>query len=96
MDRAEKVDWLLGRTEDGWEEALGVAAEWEEWDYDGRLTFIADHGLSEMRLRELENLAKEGAMTPEQLARFSRLKALVAEVRPVLEGLHVGTPPPTA
>ena len=73
-----------------------MAAEWGEWDHVSRLTFVADHGLYEMYLRELEDFAKEGAMTPEQLDRFSRLKALVAEARPVLEGLRLGAPPPMA
>ena len=87
-----EIDRLLGLAKDGWEGVLEVAAEWEEWEYDGRLTFIVDHGLTEMHLRELENSAKQGAMTSEQLDRFSRLKALVAEARPVLESLPLGPP----
>ena len=91
-EKAEEIDRLLGLAKDGWEEVLEVAAEWEEWEYDGRLTFVVDHGLSEMRLRQLENFAKDGTMTAEQLARFSRLKVLVAETRPILEGLPLGPP----
>lgn len=93
-DKAQKIDRLLGLARGGWEGVFEVAEEWEEWDYDGRLTFIVDHGLYEMYLRELENFAKQGAMTPEQLDRFSGLEALVAEARPILEGLPLGTPPP--
>ena len=91
-DKAEEIDRLFGLSRDGWEAVLEVAAEWEEWDYDSRLTFVVDHGLTESRLRELDNFAKRGAMTPEQFDRFSRLKALVAEARPVLESLPLGPP----
>lgn len=86
----EEAERLLGIAQAEWEGVFKVAAEWDEWDSGSWLTYIVDHDLAEMRLRELERLVEEGVMSPDQLARYEHLKALVAEARPVFDGLDLG------
>ena len=93
-DKAQKIDHLLDLAEADWRELPEVADEFDDWDYASRMSYIVEWDLVENRLRTLERLSEGGQMAPEQLARFSRLKVLVAEARPILEGLRMGTPPP--
>lgn len=84
------INEILALSEAEWKGVAEVAHEWEEWDYGGRLSYLADRGVEEDRLLTLRRLASDGAMTAAQLERFSRLEALVAQGRPVLDGLPLG------
>ena len=73
-----------------WESIPALAAEWEEWDENSKLTFVIDWGVPEDRLGQLRQWAEKDLLTPAQRARYEELLWLVAQHRPVLERLLHG------
>lgn len=72
-----------------WESIPELAAEWDDWDEESRLTFVANEGVPSDRLGSLRQWAAQGLLTPEQWRRYEQLERLVAEHRPKLEHLLV-------
>jgi hypothetical protein len=68
------LEYLWGE----WDQLPGMAAEWDEWDKESRLTFAEDWGVPADRLAQLRGWAAEGLLTPAQQQRYDALLALVA------------------
>ena len=83
----EQIELLLDLSLDQWRELPEVVATIDEWDPLDQLTFVVDWPVEEMRLERLEHYAAAGEMTPDQAARFDKLKGLVAKDRPIIERL---------
>jgi hypothetical protein len=69
------LEYLWGE----WEQLPAMAAEWDEWDHESRLTFVEDWGVPSDRLAQLRGWADEGLLTPAQRERYDRLLQLVAQ-----------------
>ena len=80
------LDYLIRE----WESIPELAAEWDEWDRESRLTFIFNWGVPADRLHQLKQWAEQGALAPNQRERYDRLLTLVAEHRSTLERLLEG------
>jgi hypothetical protein len=83
-DRVDSyLDYLLAR----WQANASLPNEWAEWSDQERLEFAIDWTVPEDRLHQLQNLEREGRLTPAQLKRFRQLTALVDQYRPTLDRL---------
>lgn len=88
-DRARQdVDWLLELALFQWQRLPEVQAEIDRWDLLDQLNFIEEWPIEEDRLTDLERLAAEGALTPEQQARYQALLRVVEAHRPILRRLQ--------
>ncbi len=90
MDHRQRVDLLLGLSEEAWRELPRIEAEIDGWDLLDQLDVTENWALEEMRLNRLERCKEEGAMDAEQLVRFEKLKNLVANNRWVIERIMSG------
>jgi hypothetical protein len=77
------LDYLINQ----WEGIPELAAEWDEWDEESRLTFIFNWGVPADRLAQLHEWAQQGLLTPAQRARYEQLLKLVDAHRATLERL---------
>jgi hypothetical protein len=89
------VDDFLSYLTGEWEAVPELAREWSEWSDDDRFDFSLDWPIREDRLQQLDALARDGRLLPEQQRRYARLLEVVAEQRPLLDQLFVaaGLPP---
>ena len=81
------VDYLLDYLLSRWQEIPVIADEWRTWDAVQKEVFDLEWGLKEERLDELESYANGGKLTAEQVARYAKLRDMVAAQRAVLERL---------
>jgi hypothetical protein len=72
-----RIDRYLAYLFDQWEQLPEMAAEWDEWDHDSRLTFALNWGVPADRLAQLRGWAADGLLTPAQRERYDALLALV-------------------
>jgi hypothetical protein len=79
-----RIDRYLDYLFDQWEQLPEMAAEWDEWDHDSRLTFALNWGVPADRLAQLGGWADEGLLTPAQRKRYDKLLQLVAQNRETL------------
>jgi hypothetical protein len=77
------LEYLWGQ----WEQLPEMAAEWDEWDRESRLTFAANWGVPADRLAQLRGWAADGLLTPAQRERYDALERLVARNEATLEHL---------
>ena len=77
------LDYLFAE----WAHVPEVAKEWADWDEPDRLLFVLEWPIKEDRLAQLRGWVAEGALTPEQMARYHELLALVERHRRILEPL---------
>ena len=89
MDR-QRIDLLLGLSEEAWGELPEIEAEIDGWDLLDQLDVTESWALEEAFLDRLEAYKEEGAMNEGQLARYEELKDLVARNRPVIERIMRG------
>ena len=82
------IDKLLTFLMAQWERLPQVAAEIDGWHPLERIDFIEEWPLEEDRLARLEQYVAQGALTPEQLVCYERLKHLVAQNRPIIRRLQ--------
>lgn len=83
----EHVDKLLSVSTSRWKQLPSIEAEFDDWAPDEQETFVVEWSIEEDRLKRLETLLAEGAMTKEQTDRYENLRALVARNRPIIEQL---------
>lgn len=83
----EHVDKLLSVSVTCWEQLPSIEAEFDDWKPDEKETFVVEWSIEEDRLRRLETLLNQGAMSKEQKDRYESLRALVARNRPIIEQL---------
>ncbi len=86
--RAASIDGQLSIAEARWPSLPEVEREIDSWDPEDAVTFVFEWGVEDHRLSMLEEDARSGLMTPEQLARYERLKRVVAQNRPIIERLQ--------
>ena len=82
-----RIEHYLDYLTNQWEGIPELAAEWEDWDQDSRLTFVLNWGVPADRLHQLQGWAAQGLLTPGQHARYDGLLQLVERNRPTLERL---------
>jgi hypothetical protein len=84
QDIEKLLDLLLWQ----WGRLPEVEAEIDTWDLVEQLDFIEEWPLEEMRLKQLEQYAAQGALTPQQSARYRNLKRLISENRAIIRRLQ--------
>ena len=84
----ERIDRDLGWSLWQWGRLPEVEAEIDQWDQMDQIVFVEEWTLEEERLLRLEQYVAEGVLTPEQLAQYEELRALVAENRPIIRRLR--------
>ena len=82
-----RIEHYLEYLSSQWEGVPELAAEWDEWDQDSRLTFILNWGVPADRLHCLTQWAAAGLLTPDQSDRYDRLMRLVEQHGPTLRRL---------
>lgn len=73
-----------------WAEISEMAREIETWDFDSRLTYLAELPLEEDRLARLTRHAAGGQMDDAQTGKYRELLRLVREHRPLLDRIAAG------
>jgi hypothetical protein len=81
----QHVELLLALCTEVWQSLPQIATEINQWDLIDQLRFTEEWPLQEQRLRMLAEYVAEGALTPDQLARYQALQPLVAENRPIVD-----------
>lgn len=84
------AELLLGHCLDLWERMPEIEHEIDQWDLLDQLHFTEEWPLEEQRLKRLDHYAAAGTLTPDQVARFDRLKLLVAAYRPIVRRIRDG------
>jgi hypothetical protein len=82
-----RIEHYLEYLTNQWAGIPELAAEWDEWDRESRLTFMFNWGVPADRLHQLKQWAEQDVLTPEQRERYDRLLELVTEHRPTLDRL---------
>jgi hypothetical protein len=82
-----RIDHYLECLTTEWASIPDVAREWPSLQRHERADFILEWPIQEDRLLQLRRYAEQGAMTPEQRARYEAVLELVALNRPTLETL---------
>ena len=77
------LDYLFSE----WCDLPEVEREWPTWKEAARLLFVLEWPIKEDHLHQLRQWVAEGVLTPEQMARYRELLALVEKHRPILERL---------
>lgn len=92
VDAAEhdSTEHLLDLSTAAWEGLPRVAEEINGWDFDSRISYLADWGAQEECLLALERRFERGEMDARQAARYERLRRIVRETHPVLVRLRSG------
>ena len=95
MERTQRTHELtsqiyaqLGVAETRWATLPGVEREIESWDPEDASAFAFEWGVEDHRLRTLEDDARSGLMTPEQLSRYEGLLRVVEKNRPIINRLQ--------
>ena len=86
-DVPARVDGLLAYLRGEWEAIPRLANEWNALDQIDRVHALIDRPVVESNLRALEDYAAQGVLTPAQAERYTRLRALITQSRPVLRRL---------
>ena len=86
-DVADRIEHALGFLTREWEDLPEVAAAWDTWDEDERLSFVMNWGVRSDRLAQLEGWAAQDRLTPAPRARYDALLTLVERHRDVLAAL---------
>lgn len=84
---ADVDPYHLAYLERAWRKLPDVERRWGEMHEPERLDFVLEWGIKEDRLSQLEAWVAEGLLTPEQMARYRELQALVEKHRPIVERL---------
>jgi hypothetical protein len=84
QERAEAFLTYLTRE---WRAVPAIAGEWDEWDDYARLVFVLEWPIREDRLKQLQQYAEQGVLTPAQQDRYTVLLELVARYRPIVQEL---------
>jgi hypothetical protein len=86
----QDIERLLDRLTYEWGRLPEVEAEIDQWDQIDQIVFIEEWPLEEDWLARLERYVAGGAVTAKQLAEYEKLKAIVAQNRPIIERLRRG------
>jgi hypothetical protein len=84
---AQRIEGYIGYLEREWSGIPELAAAWDGWDEDSKLSFVLDWPIREDRLWQLDGWADQGLLTDEQQLRFDSLLEVIACYRPTLEKL---------
>ena len=84
----QQVDWMLERSLAAWRGLPEVETEIDGWDQIDQIVFIEEWPIEEDRLTALERYASQGALTPDQRARYDELKRVVERNRPIIGRLQ--------
>lgn len=85
------IDYHLDYQFSAWEGLAEYVDHWSELDELDREVFQLEwEGITESRLRTLEQWADEGSLAPDQQTRLRELLSLVVKSRPALKKLFTG------
>ena len=84
----QQVDWMLERSLAAWRGLPEVEAEIDGWDQIDQIVFIEEWPIEENHLTALERYASQGALTPDQMARYGELKRVVERNHPIIRRLQ--------
>ena len=92
----ERIESYLSYLTEEREALPEIAAEWDEWEDLDQLDFVLEWPIREGRLRQLQQWAAQGVLTPTQRMGYEALLQLVTEHRFLLERLLQDGSLPTA
>ena len=84
----QRIDRVLDRLLFRWRRLPEVEAEIDQWDLVDQLDFVEEWPTEENRLADLERLVAQGALTPNQLARYEELQRVIEQNRPIIRRLQ--------